>query len=221
MTLQLRGVRLPLAHFELDISADLLGPVTGIFGVSGAGKTTLLEIAAGLRIPRCGRITLDDVILDDRGAGIHVTARHRRIGYVPQENALFPHMTVLQNIRYGAVDAPVDRIIDVLEIGHLLPRGVTALSGGEQKRVALARALVTCPRLLLLDEPLTGLDRPLHGRITAFLERVRDELQVPMLYVTHDPVELAGMAEETMVLERGRVVAFGRTADVVGLVAPR
>ncbi len=221
MTLQLSGVRLPLAHFDLDISADLSGRVTGIFGVSGAGKTSLLDIVAGLRLPQAGRITLDDVVIEDSAAGIHIPARHRRIGYVTQENSLFPHMTVLQNIRYGAGDAPTGRVIDVLEIGYLLKRGVTALSGGEQKRVALARALVTSPKLLLLDEPLAGLDRPLHGRITAFLQRVRDELQVPMLYVTHDPAELAEMAEETVVLERAKVIAVGKTSDVVRLVEQR
>ncbi|HEV7919738.1 MAG TPA: ATP-binding cassette domain-containing protein [Thermoanaerobaculia bacterium] len=209
MRLVLDGVRLALAHFDLEVTAELTSRVTGIFGPSGAGKTSLLEVVAGLRTPHAGRITLDDVLFND------VPARRRHIGYVPQENALFPHMSVLGNIRYGAREGSVERVVEVLELGPLLQRGVTALSGGEQKRVALARALVTSPRLLLLDEPLAGLDRPLHARILAFLQRIRDEFRLPMLYVTHDPTELAAMAEETVVLDRGRVVAVGATADVI------
>ncbi len=222
MKLVLDGVNLPLAHFDLDVTAELSSRVTGIFGPSGAGKTSLLDIVAGLRVPRRGRIALDDTLFDDRATGVYVAARDRRIGYVPQENALFPHMSVLGNIRYGARNAAVEeQAIDVLELRPQLARGVTALSGGEQKRVALARALVTSPRLLLLDEPLAGLDRPLHGRILAFLQRIRDEFQLPMLYVTHDPAELADIAEETVVLDRGRITGFGRTADVMAPLRTR
>lgn len=216
MTLLLEDVQLPLAHFDLHVTANAEGSVIGIFGPSGAGKTSLLDTIAGLRIPRQGRIRVADMVLDDRAARIHVPARERHIGYVPQENALFPHMTVLQNVRYGAGEGPIDRVVEVLEISHLLARGVTTLSGGEQKRVALARALVTSPRLLLLDEPLAGLDRPLHERIAAFLRRVRDELHVPMLYVTHDPSELFAITDETLVLERGRIVAAGKTPEILG-----
>jgi molybdate transport system ATP-binding protein len=182
---------------------------------------SLLDTIAGLRVLREGLIRVGDVVLDDCASGIHVPARDRHIGYVPQENALFPHMTVLQNVRYGAGNAPIDRVVEVLEISHLLHRGVTTLSGGEQKRVALARALVTSPRLLLLDEPLAGLDRPLHQRIAAFLRRVRDDLRVPMLYVTHDPSELFAITDETLVLERGRVVAAGRTDEILGTLINR
>ncbi|MGH9423154.1 MAG: ATP-binding cassette domain-containing protein [Thermoanaerobaculia bacterium] len=215
MKLVVENVSLPLAHFDLEVTAVLSSRVTGIFGPSGAGKTSLLDTVAGLRTPRVGRIALDDVVFDDKSAGVHLAARHRRIGYVPQENALFPHLNVIRNIRYGAGATSVDRVVEVLELGHLLERRVTALSGGEQKRVALARALVTSPSLLLLDEPLAGLDRPLHARILAFLQRIRDELHVPMLYVTHDPTELVAIAEETLVLDRGRVVGVGRTGEVI------
>lgn len=215
MRLQFHDVRLPLADFDLEITAELSGPVTGIFGPSGAGKTSLLDTVAGLRPPRSGRVVLDDLVLDDAEAGIHIAARHRGIGYVPQENALFPHMSVMQNIRYGAGDNPIDHVVDVLEIGPLLERGVRSLSGGEQKRVAVARALVTSPRLLLLDEPLSGLDRPLQGRILAFLRRIRDDFHLPMLYVTHDSAELEEIAETAAVLDRGRIVAIGRTAEVL------
>jgi molybdate transport system ATP-binding protein len=215
--LQFHDVRLPLADFDLEITAELSGLVTGIFGPSGAGKTSLLDTVAGLRLPRSGRVVLDGLVLDDAEAGIHIAARHRGIGYVPQENALFPHMTVLQNIRYGAghdPTHPIERVVDVLEIGPLLGRGVRSLSGGEQKRVAVARALVTSPRLLLLDEPLSGIDRPLQGRILAFLRRIRDDFRLPMLYVTHDSSELAEIAETVAVLDRGRIVTAGPTAEV-------
>jgi len=197
--LALERVRLPLAHFDLDVEATISARVTGIFGPPGAGKTSLLDVIAGLRRPVSGHVRLDDATLDD------VPARRRRSGYVPQENALFPHLTVEQNIRYGARDADIAHTVAVLEIAHILGRGVTSLSGGEQKRVALARVLVTAPRLLLLDEPLAGVDHPLRDRITAYLQRVRDEVAVPMLYVTHDPAELAGIAEETLVMEEGKI----------------
>jgi molybdate transport system ATP-binding protein len=189
MRVILDDVRVTLAHFELRLSAEMESSVTGIFGPSAAGKTSLLEA---------------------------IPPRRRHIGYVPQANALFPHMTAGANIRYGASGNDIERIVQVLEIGHLLERGVTSLSGGEQKRVALARALVSSPRLLLLDEPLAGLDRPLHRRITALLQRIRDDLRVPMLYVTHDSDELLQIADTTIVLDRGTVVASGPTAVVLG-----
>jgi molybdate transport system ATP-binding protein len=214
MNLLLADVSLWLAHFELKVSAVLSNRVTGIFGPSGAGKTSLLETIAGIRVPRIGRVVFEETVFEDRARRIHLAARHRRIGYVPQENALFPHLTVLGNIIYGRRDTPLEHVLDVLELGPLLGRGVSTLSGGEQKRVALARALVTSPNLLLLDEPLAGLDRPLHRRILTFLQRIRDDFQIPMLYVTHDPEELTAIAEETLVLERGRVVAVGPTAEV-------
>ena len=213
MKLELDDVRVPLAHFDLHVTAQLSSAATGIFGPSGAGKTSLLETVAGLRPPHGGRIILDGNVFDDHH--IHVPARHRRIAYVPQDNALFPHMSVIHNIRYGANGSSIEECVRVVEIEHLLARRVTTLSGGEQKRVALARALVTSPRLLLLDEPLAGLDRPLHGRILSSLQRIRDEFRVAMLYVTHDPQELAGIADETMVLEQGKVVRIGKTADVL------
>ncbi|HEX8153825.1 MAG TPA: ATP-binding cassette domain-containing protein [Thermoanaerobaculia bacterium] len=204
MRLVLERVRVPLAHFELDVSAEIAAPVTGIFGPSGAGKTSLLDVIAGLRKPVAGSITLD-------GADVtHVPPRHRGIGYVPQENALFPHLSVQRNVTYGARSNDVDRhVLEVLEIAHLLDRGVTNLSGGEQKRVALARALLASPRLLLLDEPLAGVDRPLQARIGELLTRIRDELRIPMIYVTHDAEELARIANATLVMERGRVVSAG------------
>jgi molybdate transport system ATP-binding protein len=190
--LRLERIRLPLAHFELAVDAVATARVTAVFGPSGSGKTSLLDVIAGLR-PSAGRVVLDGRDLTA------VPARARNIGYVPQENALFPHLSVARNIRYG-VKERVDeaRVLDALEIAHLMERSVTKLSGGEQKRVALARALLASPRLLLLDEPLAGLDRPLRDRITAFLIRIRDELRVPMLYVTHDEEEIRAIADDVL-----------------------
>jgi len=193
MTLVIDDLVVPLAHFDLQVTATMGARVTAIFGPSGAGKTSLLDAIAGLRALKSGRITFDDVVLSD------LPARARRIGYVPQETALFPHLSVARNIRYGGRHHE-HHVVEVLEIEHLLDRGVTALSGGEQKRVALARALLTAPRLLLLDEPLSGLDWPLRDRVMQFLQRVRDDFNVPMLYVTHDEEELAAIADEVVKL---------------------
>jgi molybdate transport system ATP-binding protein len=206
MRITLHDVRLPLAEFDLQVTLDLEAPVVGIVGPSGAGKTSLLDLIAGLRRPVAGRVAFDDRPLDDVGRGIHVPPRHRGIGYVPQENALFPHLSVEQNIRYGARGALQPEIIDVLKIESLLGRRVTSLSGGEQKRVALARALMTSPRLLLLDEPLVGIDRPLRAQIAGYLEQLRLRLGVPMIYVTHDSEELERVADQIVALDRGRVV---------------
>jgi len=207
MTLTIDNLVVPLAHFDLEVTATMSARVTAIFGPSGAGKTSLLDAIAGLRPLKNGRITFDDVVLSD------LRARARRIGYVPQETALFPHLSVARNIRYGGRHNEA-HVVEVLEIGHLLDRGVTALSGGEQKRVALARALLTAPRLLLLDEPLSGLDWPLRDRVMQFLQRVRDDFNVPMLYVTHDEEELAAIAEDVVRLRAGRTADNRqRTAD--------
>jgi molybdate transport system ATP-binding protein len=208
MKITLDDVRLPLAEFELALSVELTAPLIGIVGASGAGKTSLLDLIAGLRRPTAGRITFDGELVDDVAARLHVPPRYRRIGYVPQDNALFPHLTVEQNIRYGTRGAMKTEILDLLEINTLLPRRVTSLSGGEQKRIALARALMSSPRLLLLDEPLAGIDRPLQSRIRGYLEELRSHLAVPMLYVTHDREELARIAVQMIALERGRLVAL-------------
>jgi molybdate transport system ATP-binding protein len=215
--LQLEGVQAPLPDFTLEVTATLTAAVTGIFGASGAGKTSLLDVIAGLRKPIAGSITLNDTIFSDGRK--HLLPRRRGIGYVPQENALFPHFSVLKNVRYGVTrhdDQHERRILDILEIARLTDRSVASLSGGEQKRVALARALLSSPRLLLLDEPLAGVDHALRDRVATLLELIRDELRVPMLYVTHDPTELVRLAGETLVLERGKLVRVGATADVLG-----
>ncbi len=212
MILTIEELTVSLADFELRVTATISAPVTGIFGPSGAGKTTLLDAIAGVRPLRGGRIDLDGTTLDDAIRRRHVPPQHRGTGYVPQETALFPHMSVRRNVVYGIKEKDEDaftHVLDVLEIGDLMNRSVRQLSGGEQKRVALARALLASPRVLLLDEPLAGLERPLQERIIEFLIRIRDELHVPMLYVTHDANELARIADETLVLDRGRVISQG------------
>jgi molybdate transport system ATP-binding protein len=206
MKITLHDVRLPLAEFELAVTVELSASVIGIVGPSGAGKTSLLDLIAGLRRPVAGTIAFDEEPVDDVACHLHVPPRHRRIGYVPQDNALFPHLNVERNIRYGTRAPLQPEILDLLEINTLLARRVTSLSGGEQKRVALARALMAAPRLLLLDEPLAGIDRPLQSRISGYLDQLRVHLSVPMIYVTHDREELGRIADQTITVNRGRVV---------------
>jgi molybdate transport system ATP-binding protein len=203
MSLVLRDVVLPLAEFALEVSAELSARATALYGPSGAGKTSLLEAIAGLRKLRRGRVEL-------HGRDVtRLPPRLRRVGYVPQDDALFPHLSVRRNIFYGA-RTDGDDVLDVLELRSLLDRGVKKLSGGERKRVALARALVTRPDVLLLDEPLAGVDAALRARVLEYLVRVRDEFPVPMVYVTHHLGEAETICEEMLELERGRVV--GRRA---------
>jgi molybdate transport system ATP-binding protein len=213
MSLVLEGVSLPLAHFALEVEAEFACQVTGVFGPSGAGKTSLLDLVAGLRRPRAGVIRLAGWVLTDTAHGVHVPARSRRIGYVPQDLALFPHLSVEGNLRYGykpGADAHAlfsfEHVVGVLEIEPLIVRGVNDLSGGERQRVALARALLSSPQLLLLDEPLASLDRKLKQRIIPYLQRIRDEFRLPMLYVSHDADEVAALCQEVWLLERGHIV---------------
>jgi molybdate transport system ATP-binding protein len=210
----LRDVALPLADFTLEVSLELRARATALYGPSGAGKTSLLECIAGLRTPSRGTIALHDRIVFD--GATNVPPRARRVGYVPQDDALFPHMTVRKNIEYGRwsvgslVRWSVSTIIEVLDLGPILDRGVRTLSGGERKRVALARALVSAPEVLLLDEPLAGVDVELRTRVLDYLLRVRDEFPIPMIYVTHQRDEATAICEEIAVLDRGRVVKFER-----------
>lgn len=207
MTLVLRDVSLPLADFRLEVSLELNGTATALYGPSGSGKTSLLEVIAGLRYPERGTVVLNGRVVFD--AGVNVPPRHRRVGYVPQDDALFPHLSVRRNILYGARsrDESLARVAQVLEIEPLLDRGVPNLSGGERKRVALARALLSEPEVLLLDEPLSGLDLDLRNRVLDYLVRVRKEFPIPLLYVTHQIEEAAAVCDEMVRMERGKVVA--------------
>ena len=206
MKLVLRDIRCPLAHFTLALDVEIVRDVTALFGPSGAGKTTVLDLISGLRRSPSAYIELDGRVLTDTSTGKEVPARDRHIGYVPQDGALFPHLSVRGNLLYGSKgDDPerTRRVTGVLEIGHLLDRRIGGLSGGERQRVALARALLSSPKLLLLDEPLASLDEELRTRVLAYLKRVRDELKVPMLYVSHSRSEVVELCEEVLVLDRG------------------
>lgn len=221
MSVELAGLRLPLAHFTLEVDAILAARVTAIFGASGAGKTSLLEIIAGLRRPAAGRVTIDGVGLTDAAARTFVPVDRRAVGYVPQEGALFPHLSVRRNLLYGCrprADRPAElnlaHVTEVLEIAPLGGRAISTLSGGEKQRVALGRALLASPRLLLLDEPLAGLDAPLRERLLPYLARVRDEFAIPMLYVTHSPDEVMALCDDVLVLDQGRVTRRGPPAEL-------
>jgi molybdate transport system ATP-binding protein len=208
--------RMPLANFELDIDASFDSRITAIFGPSGSGKTTLLDAVAGLRRIADGEITIDGRTLFSSARGINLSPQQRGIGYVPQESALFPHLSVRKNILFGAERAgyatktiETDHVLNILEIGHLLDRPVTNISGGEAQRVALARAILSQPELLLLDEPLAALDIGLKEKILPYLGRVRDEFQIPMIYVTHSLTEVLTLADWVLMIREGRLITQG------------
>ncbi len=204
-------LELPLARFPLRVTARLGSGVTAVMGPSGSGKTSLLEAVAGLRRGARGRVVLGDDVLLDTTRSVRVPPERRHVGYVPQDAGLFPHLTARDNVRFGARgdEARVRNAVETLELGPLLARFPATLSGGEKQRVALARALATAPRLLLLDEPLAGLDVGLRERILPWLVRVRDEWRIPALYVTHHVGEALALAETALLLRDGAVVASG------------
>jgi molybdate transport system ATP-binding protein len=205
-----------LGEFTLSASFESQGRVTGLFGASGSGKTSLVNMIAGLLRPDRGTISLDGEILDDTVKAFHLPAWRRRIGYVFQDARLFPHLDVAQNLDYGRrmnrlADDPAQRkrVTELLDITHLLDRRPGKLSGGERQRVALGRALLAKPRLLLLDEPLGALDEGRRAEILPYLVRLRDEARIPMVYVSHDPAELRQLATQIVLLKDGRVTSFG------------
>ncbi|WP_213773812.1 molybdenum ABC transporter ATP-binding protein [Bradyrhizobium sp. dw_78] len=205
-----------LGDFLLEASFTSEGRVTGLFGASGAGKTSLINMIAGLVRPDRGVIAIDGETLDDTAARIHVPPHRRRIGYVFQDARLFPHLNVRQNLDYGRrmnrlADDPAQRtrVIDLLDIGKLLDRRPGRLSGGERQRVAFGRALLSKPRLLLLDEPLGALDEGRKHEILPYLVRLRDEAGIPMVYVSHDAAELRQLATQIVMLRSGHITAFG------------
>lgn len=207
------------------LDARLAAPpgLTVLFGRSGSGKTTVVQAVAGLLRPDRGRIAAGDWLLLDTARGIHLAPHRRRIGYIFQEGRLFPHLSVRQNLNYGAWFAPrnapresLGRVVELLGIGHLLDRRPGALSGGEKQRVAIGRALLSAPRLLLADEPLAALDEARKVEILPYFERLRDEVSIPILYVSHAASEVARLATTVAVLEGGRVVRQGPAAEVFG-----
>ena len=219
-------VRARRANFELAVELTSPARRLGLFGPSGAGKTSLLELVAGWRTPDAGRIELGGRVLFDAGRGLALPIAARGLGYVPQDGLLFPHRTVRANLQAGAARArlrsgaraTLERVVAVLELAPLLERLPATLSGGERQRVALGRALCSGPDALLLDEPLASLDLALRRRILPYLVRVGEEFDLPMLYVSHEPTEVAVLCDEVALLEAGRVTAQGRPADVLASV---
>lgn len=216
LKLLLKNISLPLAEFSLNLDVEIENQVTAVFGPSGAGKTSLLDLIAGLRHPKSSFIQLGERVLTDTVNHIHVPTRLRQIGYVPQDLALFPHLSVKENLLYGykGIRTPgtvfsYEHVTQILEIQPLADRRITNLSGGEKQRVALARALLASPQLLLLDEPLASLDTVLKSRIIPYLARIRDEFHIPMLYVTHDWDEVQALCAEALIMERGKIVRRG------------
>lgn len=222
MSLHLQGVRLPLGEFGLEVDVELQAHVTAFFGASGAGKTTLLDIIAGLRRPEAGRVRLHDKVLSDSAQKVFVPAYKRQIGYVPQDLALFPHLTVRHNLLFGRKsntehggDSSFTTVTDMLDISGLVDRRIGQLSGGEKQRVALGRALLSEPRLLLLDEPLASLDAALKDRILPYLRQIRDVFDIPIVYVSHDPREVLALCDEVLTIEQGRFIRRGKPLQVL------
>jgi molybdate transport system ATP-binding protein len=220
MKLTLNNIHLPLGRFPLEMDVQLEGQVIAIFGPSGSGKTSMLDLIAGLRSPQSAFIQLDELILTDTQTRRSLPAQQRGIGYVPQDGALFPHMSVLANLTYGSRRAngssifAMEHVADILEISHLLKFGVGRISGGEKQRVALARALLSQPRVLLLDEPLASLDEALKAKGLNLLQRIREEFCIPMLYVSHSAEEITAICDYMIVLESGRVTRRGLPKDL-------
>ncbi|TNF58553.1 MAG: molybdenum ABC transporter ATP-binding protein [Rhodobacteraceae bacterium] len=216
------SLRHALGEFTLDVTFDAPPGVTVLFGRSGSGKTSVVNAVAGLLRPDAGRIAFGETVLFDRVQGIDVPVHRRRMGYVFQESRLFPHLSVARNLTYGARLAPaeatgpgLDEVVALLGIEALLHRRPHALSGGERQRVAIGRALLSRPRMLLMDEPLAALDAARKEEILPFLERLRDRLDLPILYVSHSVPEVARLATTLVVMEAGRVVRAGPAAQVL------
>jgi molybdate transport system ATP-binding protein len=214
-----------LGQFHLNVDFEAAG-ATALFGPSGAGKTSVINMIAGLLRPDRGTIAIDGEVLFDSATRRNVPAYRRQIGYVFQEGRLFPHLNVRHNLIYGRRMRGVgrdqrefDRIIGLLDIGALLERRPGKLSGGERQRVAVGRALLMQPRLLLLDEPLAALDAAHKREILPFLERLRDDAAVPMVYVSHSPVEVWRIANTVVRIDDGQVTAVGGPELVDGAMA--
>lgn len=225
MTLDIRLTH-AFGGFDLDVALSVPAGVTVLFGPSGSGKTTVANAVAGLLRPDRGRIAVGDWVLLDTAARRDLPPHRRRLGYIFQDGRLFPHLTVRQNLLYGRWFAPrgartesLSRVVDMLGIGALLQRHPGALSGGEKARVAIGRALLAGPRLILADEPLAALDDARKAEILPYFERLRDEVSVPILYVSHATAEVARLATTVVALRGGRVVAVGPPGLVLADVA--
>jgi molybdate transport system ATP-binding protein len=211
-----------LGSFLLNAQFEAKGGLTALFGRSGSGKTSIINIIAGLVRPDRARVTLDGTTLVDTDGRIFVPRHRRRIGYVFQEGRLFPHLTVRRNLLYGRWFAPggkagdeLERVVDLLGIRSLLERRPGRLSGGEKQRVAIGRALLADPRLLLMDEPLASLDEQRKTEILPYIERLRDESKIPIVYVSHSIPEVARLATTVVLLSEGKVAAVGPTSEIM------
>lgn len=209
-------------RFNLDVRLELDDGVTGLFGPSGSGKSTVLGIAAGLVRPDRGKIALDGATLYDGAAGLCLPPHRRRIGLVFQDSQLFPHYSVKGNLLYGLRQVPdrerrfrFDDIVDLLALGPLLNAHPRRISGGEKQRVALGRSLLASPRLLLLDEPLAALDQELKAQILPFLQKIRDELRLPMIFVSHALPEILHLTDRLALIAQGRTLASGRLEEIL------
>ena len=221
MTLEFQTL-LHRSGFTFEVTLRATHAVTGIFGPSGSGKTTLLQLVAGLAKPDDGRIVLDGEVFCDTASGVFLPPHARRVGMVFQDGRLFPHLCVRDNLLYGLHLTPASaqrftlaEVVELLELGPLMARWPGRLSGGEHQRVALGRAILCSPRLLLLDEPLASLDRRLKQQITPFFRRIRDATQIPMLYVSHDPRDILDLTNQFAVIERGVLLGHGALFDLV------
>jgi molybdate transport system ATP-binding protein len=209
--------------FLLDVALEMPRRFTALFGPSGSGKTSILALVAGAIRPDAGVIRLTDRVLVDTAAGVWLPPERRRVGVVFQDALLFPHLTVQGNLRYGMRrprNIAFSRVVEVLEIGPLLGRDPQNLSGGERQRVALGRALLSGPEVLLMDEPLAALDAPLKLKILEYLQRVAAEWDIPVLYVTHSQAEVRRAAEWVVVIQRGEFVAAGPPEEALGQPEP-
>ncbi len=209
------GIHKQFGSFQLDVDFELEGNRIGLFGPSGSGKSTLMGVLAGLHSPDEGVILLDEETIFDSRNGMNVPVPHRRIGMVFQRPHLFPHMSVKRNLLYGYRRCPprnrtikLDSLISVLQLGHLLDRGVGNLSGGERQRVAIGRAVLSNPRLLIMDEPLSGLDDNLKYQIIPFLKSACEVFSIPYLFISHSLIETRIMTDTVLTLDRGQITGL-------------
>jgi molybdate transport system ATP-binding protein len=211
-----------LGDFALDVKFSVDAPIVGLCGASGSGKTTVINAIAGVGKPSRGMIRVNGTVLLDSATGVDVPPEHRRVGYVFQDALLFPHLDVRGNLLYGQrLRAPSEhfidqkRVVDLLGIESLLHRKPRTLSGGEKQRVAIGRALLAQPRILLMDEPLASLDTPRKVEILDYIQRLRDELRIPIVYVSHSAAEVRRLADTVVLLSHGQCVAVGNVDELL------
>ena len=220
MTVLHADIKLQHPGFTLDLSCDIDHPITGIFGPSGAGKTTILQVLAGLQQPSQGHIRLLNKVIYDNKININLPPEKRNIGYVFQDSLLFPHLNVAQNLKFGIHGhvhiQDFKEVVDLLGIENLLSQPVTDISGGQARRVAIGRALLSAPGLLMLDEPFSALEKSLRHRIIDAIKPYLQKHQIPMLVVSHDLADLLMLTDELMIIEQGRCTGHGNYYELIG-----